>query len=220
MTTKSASDPYWPQGAIAKQDIPKQFDLLYSRIAPRADATIEERPGQLMASAVFHGGLLSRQTWKRWLEAATTTAWLDQDLAWVEIAPTDPEGFGPDTQPRRWFADPITRLLLAHWHTDGLHLRMRKCDPSACLRAFFGSSEEYLEDAFWEHSVKHWQLRIPPVVVGHALDFHRAVPAGTEDWQRVLGFGRKIKPKKEKTKDQAENEESEPTSLQHSSRHL
>ncbi|MBY6014689.1 tyrosine-type recombinase/integrase [Qipengyuania gaetbuli] len=193
MQDLTASAPYWAGDALFADVVSEELNFVYSRIAPRPTASVEERAGQMLASAIFHGALLCRAFWKNWLEAATTSVWLDQDLAWVDIAPTDPSNSGPDSQTRRWFADPITRLLLAHWHKDGL--RLQHYDPDQCLRAYFGPSEFAWGERLLRYSSQHWRLRIPPVLVAHALDFHRAVPPETEDWQRVLGFGREVKSK-------------------------
>lgn len=200
----SASTPYWAGDAPSAELGSENLRFLYSRIAPQPKASVEQRAGQMLASAIFHGALLCREFWKNWLEAATTSVWLDQDLVWVDIAPTNPSNSGPDSQTRRWFADPITRLLLAHWHKDGL--RLQDFDPDQCLRAYFGPSESSWGERLLRYSSQHWRLRIPPALVAHALDFHRAVPPATEDWQRVLAFGREIKPKEIK-RDEIKSEE-------------
>lgn len=193
MSGFSVSAPYWSEATLFANAEVEELNFLQLKIAPRSDASVEERGGQLMASAVFHGALLNRASWKSWLEAATTSAWLDQGLVWVDLAPIDPLKSGPDSQTHRWFADPITRLLLAHWHSDGLGLK--HFDPDLCLRAFFGPSDECWADRLLRHASRHWRLRIPPILVAHALDLHRAVPPQTDDWQRILAFGREIKRK-------------------------
>lgn len=163
--------------------VPPAFAALRERIAPRDDMTVKGRLGQMLASAVFHGALLDRRWWCRWVEAATRHAPLVDDLLWIELDPLEPGGDGPASQPRRWFADPITRLLLAHWHRD--KLEVDGSDVDAWLGSYLGGKQGEAADALLKHSTVHWQLRIPPLLVAHARGELGTVPICPSNWRRV-----------------------------------
>lgn len=166
--------------------MPSTLYALSERIAARKDMPVEERLGQMLASAVFHGALLDQRWWGRWLEAAIRHAPLLGDLLWLDLQPLDPEGDGPTSQSRRWFADPITRLLLAHWHRD--KLQAGEFDVVDCLNAFLGGKEAETRDILLEHATNHWQLRMPPALVAHARGELGAVPVSPNDWRRLMNL--------------------------------
>jgi site-specific recombinase XerD len=111
------------------------------------------------------------------------------------MAPLAPDHGGPDSQHRRWFADPITRVLLAHWHKDGL--RNPGLGAEDYLQAFFGSPADDCSDLLLRHARLHWQLRIPPLLVAHALGEHQAVPVPPNDWRRIVGLTYSLEAKPE-----------------------
>lgn len=166
--------------------MPPALYALRERIAPREGMTVEERLGQMLASAVFHGALLDQRWWGRWLETAIHHAPLLGDLLWLDLEPLDPDGDGPASQPRRWFADPITRLLLAHWHRD--KLRAGEFDVVDCLSAFLRCKKAEVRHILLEHATNHWQLRIPPALVAHARGELAAVPVSPNDWRRLMNL--------------------------------
>ena len=106
---------------------------------------------------------------------------------WLDLDPLEPDGSGPLSQPRRWFADPLTRMLLAQWHATGAAPVEQNAEE--CLSLFFnwaGHSSE-LADLLVKHAERHWQFRMPKLLLAHAAGKHRAVPVSGEDWRRVLG---------------------------------
>lgn len=168
------------------EDLPSPLQALKERVAPCTTMSPQQRLGQLLASAVFNGALLDARWWKRWLEAVMVQAPIHDDLLWIDLEPVVPGGDGPLGQPRRWFADPVSRLLIAHWHNEGV-----ECDtphPEQCLQAYLGSETPGLTERLIEHSRRHWQLRIPPVLVAHAMGETGAVPVDRDDWRRILGL--------------------------------
>lgn len=167
--------------------VPPALAGLWERIAPREGMSVEERLGQLLTSAVFHGALLDRRWWRRWMEAAVSHAPLLEDLLWIELDPLEPGGDGPASQPRRWFADPITRLLLAHWHRD--QMRAGEFDVGACIHAFLGGGNKHeASNLLLKHATVHWQLRIPAALVAHARGELAAVPVSPNDWRRLINL--------------------------------
>lgn len=178
--------PFYNSNLKAEGELPAVLANLREGITPVSCASAEARAGQLLASAVFNGALLDRLCWRRWLEGALSDTALADDLAWVEIEPLNADANGPDSQPRRWFADPITRLLLAHWHNDGIRTRLR--DPERCLMSYFGTTNVEPGNLLLRHARLHWQLRIPPLLVAHALGEHRAVPVSGNDWRRLMNM--------------------------------
>jgi integrase len=167
--------------------LPEELAALRNSMAPRSEMGPAERAGQLLASAVFYGALLDRIWWGRWLKAALRGPKLVDDLMWLDLEPLDPEGTGPLSQPRRWFADPLTRALLARWHTRPAVTVEQNAEE--CLSAFFnwrGDSSKLI-GLLAKHAEHYWQFRMPRVLVAHAAGKHRAVPLSAEDWPRLLG---------------------------------
>lgn len=149
--------------------------------------TTTARAGQMLASAIYYGALLDPAWWDSWFEAAIRKPVLVDDLVWLDIQPLDPKSEGRFSQPRRWFADPVTRMLLAHWHSKSAAAVTRNAQD--CLRDFLscpGDTPDLLVSLL-AHAERRWQLRMPSVLVAHAAGRHRAVPVEPEDWLRVLG---------------------------------
>ncbi len=94
------------------------------------------------------------------------------------------KGVGPLSQGRRWFADPITRLLIAHWRRD--ELTPVSLPAEHYLRAFLKCDDA--GDRLLQHARMHWQLRIPSVLVAHALGLHNSVPVPEQEWRRIMGL--------------------------------
>ena len=81
-------------------------------------ASANGRFGQLLACAIWHGAMLAKEWWPRWLEAAQRHMRVEGRL-WLDMDPVEPiELFHVGSYTRRWFADPTSQLLLLRWRTS------------------------------------------------------------------------------------------------------
>lgn len=141
----------------------------------------------MLASAVFYGALLDVAWWDRWLEAAQRGPRVADGIMWLDLEPLEPDAAGPVSQPRRWFADPVTRMLLSHWHgSQTAHVEL---NAEKCLGVFFDWPGDSLElvASLVQQAEQHWKFRMPQVLVAHAAGRGRAVPVSAGDWRRLIG---------------------------------
>ncbi|WP_260508506.1 hypothetical protein [Sphingomicrobium aestuariivivum] len=154
-------------------------------LAPSMGLSPRQRIGRILASAIFHGGFLDREFFEH-LHAAIRAGYRKQgELVWVEIAPLDGEGKGPRSKGRRWFADPITRALMAQ--IDG-RAWPETVNAKECVADFFALQmpPEALLDRLFEIAEGRWRGLMPPMLVEHALGRTGAVPVDEENWNRLL----------------------------------
>lgn len=88
--------------------------------------------GEMLWSAVRRGGLLDERWWECWIGGVQHETDLEGHALWVTMRP------GPKSHaahPRRWRADPVTRMLILNWHRDGLVLALGIA-PRDCIALF------------------------------------------------------------------------------------
>lgn len=147
------------------------------------------RMGQLLFSAVLNGGLLNEGDWLPWIRSVANFD-PTQRFPWLELTPDDErETFGPQ---RRWFPDPSTRSLLAHWHSrPPTKLSIGPDTPDRCLVPFIrharGDIRRAKEDLLRFAEYK-WALRLPPLLLEFALGRVSSFPIRENDWRRLLGL--------------------------------
>lgn len=168
--------------------LPYTLEKLLTAFAPDHAMTPGSRAGQLLASAIFHGALLDRRYWSRWLEAAFRGPVVADDLVWLDLDPLLPEGHGAASQPRRWFADPVTRTLLGHWW--GRKGAATKQPAEECIAEYLSGDtrDQKVVDILLESAERRWRLRMPPLVFGHSAGLQDGVPPSGMDWLRILNF--------------------------------
>lgn len=148
--------------------------------------------GQLLASAIWNGALLGRQWWQVWLGALPHGVRMD-GCVWVEMAAADPGARGdPSGHPRRWFADPVSQLLLLRWCGDqrptASHVGLT---AEACLEAFLKTAytvtpEADLVSEFLRAAEVHWRMRMPGVLVDYATGRSRSFACSSATWRRLI----------------------------------
>jgi integrase/transposase-like protein len=160
---------------------------------PAADATAQ-RYGQLLVSAVARGALLDTRLWDPWINSLQSgLRFLNQSM-WVELTYPQSErrDLAEDNLTRRWFADPITEMLILRWR----HLAPQDRDaspPSAalCLSEFLAGRAEGTEgksETTWllERSTLKWQLRMPALAIEFATGTSPSVSLPHDRWARLI----------------------------------
>ncbi len=147
------------------------------------DRTPEARMGEMLWSAIRRGALLDRRWWPSWVRGVQIAADFQAGQVSVDMEPDA----GTPTQARRWFADPVTQLLIAQWHRDRLRLRA-STSPEDCLRAFLphrADVGENLAQTALEAGRAVWRLRLPGVLHAYAAGDVPSVSVPKTTWRRI-----------------------------------
>lgn len=141
--------------------------------------------GQLLASAVLNGALLDRRSWPLWVAGISDvdpeTAWL-----WVDIQQPGGNGYTVSKGSRRWHPDHHTETLLRHWRSrwDVGELAL---GPEECLAHFLEENGlAGATDALARYAEFYWALRLPPLLLEHALGRSESVCVSRKNWERLL----------------------------------
>lgn len=159
------------------------------------------RMGEMLASAIRHGALLDKRWWPAWMEGAQKAVSIVGELVAVEMYSPDleQEGLHPH---RRWFADPVTRLLIVEWWRDELRLP-EGATPEHCLAKHWKRTSDQTHHRIpgvidqWRTS---WSFQLPGLLLAFATgparttfqhDRAPAASAPQATWERVI-HGRDI----------------------------
>lgn len=145
------------------------------------------RMGEMLWSAIMRGGLLDQRWWPGWLTGVEHAVDLDARTLWVTMTPVDP---ALPRWPRRWHADPLTRLLVVQWHRERLALPP-EITPSACLAAFRPATVARYADTVNQLAAKAhsaWAMRVPGVVLAYAAGDVSATSISRSRWRSILGL--------------------------------
>lgn len=146
----------------------------------RKQADAVTQCGQLLASAIWNGALLAREWWQPFVAALPTGVRLDRSL-WVEMAGSESS--------RRWFADPISQILILRWCVDHDHtagLTAESCITSY-LRSFRDPTDtDDIVDEFIRAAELRWRMRMPGVLVDYAMATSSASPCSSATWRRLM----------------------------------
>ena len=120
---------FTPESFLALHKIRRIEQALLSTPGEPASEPLKQRVGRLLLSAVMFGGLVNREWLNPWIFALFervrvdgTMLWLDMELVWqYERDAADGTGIKIKriqerriVRQRRWFADPVTRVLIMH----------------------------------------------------------------------------------------------------------
>jgi integrase len=146
----------------------------------------EARMGEMLMSAIKRGALIDRRWWTPWIVGVQGRVTYDGGQLCVDMSPRDGEGL-PIGRPRRWFADPLTKLLILQWHQDAL-----ACSPGTtpgrCLVAIRGQgaiATEAAMDRLALRASEAWSLRIPGVLHGFASGKTLSFSSPGQTWRRL-----------------------------------
>lgn len=149
------------------------------------EASIDEaarRMGEMLASAIRHGALLDEARWAGWIEGVQHHMMIDGSLLSIELPPIG------DAVQGRWFADPVTALLIVRWHRDGLTLPSGT-PPEVCLARV--SARECREglasiDSGVERAIEAWRFRLPGLLHAHAEGKVSVTSVPKATWTRII----------------------------------
>jgi integrase len=156
--------------------------------------------GQLLASAIWNGALLERESWQRWLDSLPTGARLGKSL-WVEMDAADPVSNGDVlAPPKRWFADPVSQILILRWLAA---LPTNPCTLGSaedCLRDYLlmsGSRSQARDPVtdFLRAAELRWRVLMPGVLVDYATGRSPSISCSSATFTRVV-TGRAVPVKK------------------------
>ena len=170
-------------------------------------AEIEIEMGEMLASAIRHGALLDERWWSAWMRAVqdalreNTISIVDELLAVEMYAPeVEAEGLHPH---RRWYADPMTKVLIVGWWKAG-HQLPDGTTPIQCLARHWRRTETETRFALpqiIENYRSIWQTQLPGLLLAFAvgpdkpnplvkgtLQYDRAPAASApqETWERII----------------------------------
>jgi site-specific recombinase XerD len=151
---------------------------MMAAIEADASASREWRLGEILWSAVRHGGLLDERDWQRWAVGVQHGVAICDSVLSVELSGSDciPAG--------RWVADPLTAILITRWHRDGLTLS-DGTEARGCLAAFMSTLGSGVDD-FQATSRLAWQLRLPGLLLAYACGNVPAVSLARSTWERIV----------------------------------
>lgn len=174
------------------------------------EETLREREtwGRIFLSAMCFGGLL-KAAWLLAIEPALSSD-PDEQFRWLDLtlpspsaapppAPTDGKAASPEEQAvrfRRWFPDPLTRLLLKQWNASGrpampqsgrtlADRAMRPIRAYAHAQAF----ERHLPATFSQLAgalETRLHLHVPPFLVAYATDRLPSTSLPPAAWRRLV----------------------------------
>ena len=167
----------------------------------------EERLGQLLISAIFYGGLLHTKWLQAWLEGICSEKyrigagmiWLDMQRTWRHSRDERGDDNKRSAEPtilmtRRWFADPLTGILLARWHQHHLAADLPASVPNApgklihrflerhCLN--FSDQTPSLKSLL-EMAATNCALSCSPFLTSYASGDIQTVSLPAETWARL-----------------------------------
>jgi site-specific recombinase XerD len=156
-----------------------------------APASRDARIGQMLASAIYNGALLDPKWFQPWIEALVS-GFRSTERLWLEMAP--PARDDPShtySYPRRWFADPVTELLIRRWQRDfraedisGPPLMAPTCLSVFCCAAIGGAGGVGTEDLL-ERAEYRWRLEMPGVLVSYAKGDGASLSVPSYVWSRI-----------------------------------
>lgn len=160
----------------------------------RRPATATARLGQLLACAIWHGALLDPNWWPKWIEALRTDIRF-ADRVWLDMQPIDrPDLFWTTSYSRRWFADPLSQILILRWRGEFPgDAAIAAAPPLICLEAYldpdgtiFEGRLDNLQDTLIRVATLRWRLRLPGVVADYAIGRSQALSVTAQQWVRIV----------------------------------
>jgi integrase len=136
------------------------------------------RMGEMIWSAIRFGGLLDQRDWPSWAAGVQRDIAAVGPLISVELAQAGNRGAG------RWFADPITAVLIARWHREGLMLP-EGADAESCLALFLSTRGEQIDQVV-QASRDAWEFRLPGLLLAYACGDVPASSVRRSTWERVV----------------------------------
>lgn len=154
-----------------------------------------ENYGQLLASAIYNGALLNRKIWNAWLAALHDGVRFKHETLWIELTLRESEApeIAPENRRTRWFADPITQMLILRWRScDCSNSAKDRPEATVCLNAFLrscgqsGVEQSDLSQSFLASAELRWRLRMPGLLVDYARGAGPSISVNSARWSRLV----------------------------------
>ena len=148
----------------------------------RQDEDVVVRMGEMLWSAIRHGGLLNEKLWPVWVSGVQDAISISSTLVAIDLRGAASSDL--DAAPRRWIADPITGLLIVRWHRDASSVP-ESLSVDDCLRAYRGidvpsvvaTVRAYRDDC---------EFRMPGLMLAYAKGDIPGASVPQSTWQRLI----------------------------------
>jgi len=200
---------FTPQKFVELQLLRRIEEALIRSLTEKICLTHDQQFGRLILSAVLFGGLIQLQWLEPWTRAARSAVrtdgfdlWLDLERCWLyshkasegkdEARKRNAEK--PILITRRWFADPLTRVMLLLWHSQpDSQQRLRGGLPNAydLVRMFLVRTGFTRKDLPANASVllgmaeTRLALAVPPFLASYASGWLNGVSVPSRVWTRL-----------------------------------
>lgn len=146
----------------------------------------DRRMGELLWSAVRHGGLLDPSWWRAWSIGVQSSISIEGHILAVDMHSADPED-PTDRRGRRWVADPVTKILIARWHRDGLVYDGR-VPLAKCMALFLGpdAAKDIASGKFLKTAQDAWAFRLPGLMLAYAKGAVPSKSVSQSTWEKIL----------------------------------
>ena len=177
-----------------KTAVPNGLDQLKYAFVWQSQQDDKWQLGQILASAIVNGALLDRAFWDSWLEQIPFSKKWD-DRIWVTMTHQVPRTGRIIT--KRWFADPVTAKLIEAWRekrkVNGVVATPQQ-DANSVLSHFLDLRCDRVSiDTFHSWAEWRWRLRLPPLLLNHALGATPSVTMSEDDWSQFVGKKRTLR---------------------------
>jgi integrase len=163
---------------------PPSLGRVRENLAPNVSTNPHLRMGQLLLSAILNGALLAEREWHPWINAVSEWNGFYLDLF--------ADGNGTKIAPaKRWFPDSTTKRLLDHWSKCQLaEIELDERAVDRCLSDFFQNLKVQPIQGkadLLRYAEYSWSLKLPPLLLEHALGRVQTVCIPQRDWERLNG---------------------------------
>ncbi|NNM78612.1 site-specific integrase [Sphingomonas sp. ID1715] len=146
--------------------------------------------GQILTSAVIHGGLVAPQAWSSWLERVRSRQFQTTTTPYIVFSLKDGEG---RYRQRRWFADPLTTALLRGWKRSKLTADGQLPAPEVLIHNYcravegdVGGEADSFMGWFLPAVVLRLRLQMPGVLADYAAGIEHSSAVAQPLWRNLL----------------------------------
>lgn len=156
--------------------------------------------GKMLTSAVQRGGLHNALLWPSWMQGVDRWVLVQGSMLSIDME--------LDGHSARWFADPVTAMLIVQWRRDG-HRLPAEATPEECFAAY-GRTEIDKDgrrgQLLVEDAGRAWRMHLPGLLLAHAQGRAPGVSVSHESWFRIIHGdvvpGEVLKPVQDKRKNE------------------
>ena len=180
----------------------RRIETAFSKTLDTTELTALQELGRLLLSAILYGGLLRTEWLSPWLMAVQegrvkthdTTVWVDMEQLWTPTRKDGAKNTTTATMTRRWFADPVSHLLLMRWLNlpEGKRrITGNQSAPFELLKAFLQAAKVADADcppkltSLLDMAATRLGLAVTPYLVSYATGELNAVSVPAATWTRL-----------------------------------